>query len=115
MREARYRFPERVREATSAMAARMVRDGTVPETPEQLEAWIAAAPDVAASLTAGGYGSKFTAADLLPLLHVFVKNAGGTVPGEVVAAPAPSRVPRVAAMVLALLAIATALWVVFLA
>jgi hypothetical protein len=77
MRPPRYRFPDDVRNATREMAARMVREGTVPETPEQLSAWIAGRPEVQGRLERGGYGTAFTSDDLLPLLHVFVVDAGG--------------------------------------
>ena len=67
------------------MASRMVRDGTAAYTPEELDAWIAGAPDIGATLTLGGYGTSFGAADLLPLLQVFILKAGG--------APPPSDAP----------------------
>ncbi len=61
------------------MAARMVRDGTVPETPEQLDAWIANSPDARETLERDGYNTDFTADDLFPLLQVFVTQAGGQI------------------------------------
>lgn len=92
MRPPRYRFPEGVRSTTRWMASRMVREGTVTETPEQLEAWIAQAPETREVLEIGGYGTEFTAHDLLPLLHVFVTAAGGRVPSAE-PPPRPSRKP----------------------
>lgn len=80
MRPPRHRFSEEVREATRGMASRMVREGSVPETPEQLDAWIAASPDAREPLERGGYGRDFTADDLLPLLHVFAAQAGAAAP-----------------------------------
>jgi hypothetical protein len=81
-RAPRYRFPDRVRSTTRDMASEMVRDGTVPETSEQLEAWIAGTPGARGALEAGGYGTRFGAQDLLPLLHGFVEREGGVTPGE---------------------------------
>ena len=81
MRAPRYQFPNEVRETTRLIASRMKGDGAVASTPEELKAWIAAAPDVEAPLVRGGYGAKFTAHDLFPLLQVFA----GTAP--VAAAP----------------------------
>jgi hypothetical protein len=89
MRAPRYQFPGSVREATRDIAARMVRDGSVAHSPEELDAWIAGAPDVGATLTKGGYGTQFSSADLLPLLQVFIAKAGGP--------PPPSEVPPPAA------------------
>lgn len=103
MRPPRYRFPEHVRETTRAMAARMVREGTIPRTPEELDAWIRQAPDAQESLERGGFGTAFTSADLLPLLEVFVVKAGG--PAPKVDAPPPAqrrRGPLVLAVVIAL-------------
>lgn len=88
MRAPRYRFPEEVRSTTRAMASRMVDDGAIPRTPEELDAWIAGAPEVRGPLEKGGYGTAFTSADLLPLLDVFVVQAGG--PPREPDAPPPS-------------------------
>lgn len=85
MRPPRYRFPDEVRSATRGMAAGMVRDGTVPGTPEALDRWIGERPETAETLARGGYGTEFTSEDLFPLLQVFVANAGGSpapAPGE---------------------------------
>ena len=79
MRAPRYQFPNEVRETTRLIASRMTSQGAVAGTPEELEAWIAAAPDLEPSLTRGGYGTRFTAHDLLPLLQVFA----GTTPAPV--------------------------------
>ena len=80
MRPPRFQFPNEVRSATRTMASRMVGDGTIAETPEQLEAWIEQTPDVRESLRADGYGADFTADDLFPLLQVFVAQSGGAPP-----------------------------------
>lgn len=72
MRAPRYRFPEEVRSATRTIATQMTRDGTVATTPEELDAWLARAPEIRAVYEQGGYGTAFTAADVLPLLEVFV-------------------------------------------
>lgn len=87
MRPPRYQFPNEVRETTRAMASRMVGEGTIARTPEELEAWIARAPDAREPLENGGYGQEFSADDLFPLLEVFVVQAGGP-------APAPAAPPR---------------------
>src|SRR5690606_1149846 len=80
MRAPRYRFPDEVRAATRAMASRMVQQGTVARTPEQLAVWIAERTPVRESLQRGGYETAFTAEDLFPLLAVFVEQAGGPPP-----------------------------------
>ena len=91
MRAPRYRFPEEVRSATRAMASRMVQQGTVARTPEELDGWISDNPDVREPLEKGGYRRAFDAADLLPLLQVLVEKAGGPAP-ETEAPPAsPNR------------------------
>lgn len=87
MRPPRFQFPNEVRSTTRAMASRMVADGTIARTPEELDAWIARAPDVREPLENGGYGREFTADDLYPLLQVFVTQAGGP-------APTPDAPPR---------------------
>jgi hypothetical protein len=87
MRPPRFRFPNEVRETTRTIATRMVGDGAIAHTPQELEAWIAGAPDVREPLEHGGYGREFTADDLFPLLQVFVVQAGGP-------APAPDTPPR---------------------
>lgn len=87
MRAPRYRFPDEVRTATRGMAARMLADGTVADTPEQLDAWLSEAPADRESLERGGYGTAFTAEDLLPLLRAFIERSGGSPP----TAPAPAR------------------------
>lgn len=68
-RPPRYRFPNEVRDATREAASRMMRDGTVVTTPEELETWLAGAPEVRASLESGGYGTAFDENDLFPLLQ----------------------------------------------
>ena len=59
------------------MASRMVHDGDVAQTPEELDAWIASRPDVREVLDRDGYGTNFTANDLFPLFQIFVAKAGG--------------------------------------
>lgn len=100
MRAPRYRFPDEVRSTTRAMASRMVAAGAVARTPEQLEAWISGEPAAKASLERGGYGTSFGAHDLLPLLDVFVVQAGGSPAVET--APPPSRRRRPVGILLAL-------------
>lgn len=78
MRPPRFHFPDEVRSTTREIAHRMVDEGTVARTPEQLDAWIAGAPEERASLERGGYGTHFTSEDLFPLLEVFVAKAGGS-------------------------------------
>ena len=62
----------------------MVHAGTVAGSPEELEAWIARTDDIRERLTAGGYGSEFTADDLYPLFQ-------GSVARATAAAPSASR------------------------
>lgn len=76
MRSPRYRFPDAVRSATRNIASRMAEDGTVAETPEQLEAWLAERPEFRGALERGGYGTAFTSGDLFPLLQVFLGRSG---------------------------------------
>ena len=105
MRAPRYRFPDEVRSTTRAMASRMVHDGTIARTPEELDAWIAREGGVREPLERGGYGTAFTAHDLLPLLHVFVAKAGGPAPRADEPAPSPSGGRnRVVGLVLVLIA-----------
>lgn len=80
MRAPRYRFPDEVRSTTRTIASRMVREGTVAQTPEQLDAWITGAPGTRESLEKAGYGTAFTSDDLFPLLQVFIVQAGGPAP-----------------------------------
>jgi len=77
MRAPRYRFPDEVRSTTRDIASRMLHEGTVAATPEELDAWITRRPEVREPLKAGGYGTAFTAEDLFPLLQVFVGRAEG--------------------------------------
>ncbi len=102
MRPPRYRFPDEVRDTTRAIASRMVREGTIAGTPEELDAWISQAPEVRQPLENGGFGREFTSHDLFPLLQVFVAQAGGP-PPKPDAPPRPSRRPwLVGALVLVL-------------
>lgn len=80
MRAPRYRFPDEVRSTTRSIASRMISDGSVATTPEQLDAWISQRPDVRESLVKGGYGKAFTSHDLFPLLQVFLGAAGQPAP-----------------------------------
>ena len=80
MRDPRYRFSDDVRATTRAIALRMVHAGTVAESPEVLEAWIARTDDVRERLTQGGYGSAFDAGDLFPLFRGFVAKATAAAP-----------------------------------
>jgi hypothetical protein len=104
-RPPRYRFPNEVRDATRAMAVQMVRDGRVPDTPAQFDAWIDTAP-AREVLERGGYGRDFTAEDLLPLLRVFVEQEGGPAhAGEPATATAAAGLPRWAMIALAVVAV----------
>lgn len=107
MRPPRYRFPDEVRTTTRAMASRMVEEGSVVGTDEELDRWIAERPEYRDPLVRGGYGEKFGADDLLPLLHVFVGAAGGAPPRPPGDAPAGASRGRwiTAAVVVAALAI----------
>jgi len=108
MRPPRYRFPDQVRSTTRSIASRMVRDGSVAQTPEDLEAWIAERAEVRTALETGGYGTQFTAHDLLPLLHVFIGQEGGSVPTAAAAeAPSPPSSRRwwVGALILLVIAV----------
>ena len=87
MREPRYRFSDDVRATTRAIALRMVHAGAVAATPEELATWIASTDDIRERLTKGGYGSRFSAADLFPLFQGFVAKATK-------AAPRPTKAPR---------------------
>jgi hypothetical protein len=102
MRAPRYRFPDEVRSITRTMASQMVRDGAIPETPEQLDAWLAQAPDARQSLERGGYGTAFTARDLFPLLRVFLTQAGAPAPAAAEARPQPSTPRWVVALLVGL-------------
>ena len=82
MRDPRYRFSDDVRVMTRAIALRMVHAGTVAESPEELETWIARTDDVRERLTQGGYGSAFDAGDLFPLFRGFVDKATAAPPAR---------------------------------
>lgn len=105
MRPPRYKFPDQVRSTTRAMAARMVQDKTIAQTPEELEAWIAGAPTVRDSLQSGGYGTAFTSQDLLPLLQVFIEQAGGARASADAPVQRPSNGRRVVWLVLGALVV----------
>ncbi len=87
MRAPRYRFPDEVRDATRTMATQMVRDDRMARGPADLDAWLAASPEMHATMQRGGYGTAFSAEDLFPLLQVMMTNAGGQAP----VASAPER------------------------
>ncbi|CAN5850145.1 hypothetical protein BH23GEM5_BH23GEM5_22870 [soil metagenome] len=76
---------------TRETASRMVRDGNVAQTPEELEAWIANTPDVREVFERDGYNRDFTAHDVFPLLQVFVAQAGGPAAPAGPADEAPAR------------------------
>jgi hypothetical protein len=91
MRGPRYKFPDEVRSTTRSMASRMVSDATIVQTAQELDAWLATAPEEKESLERGGYNKEFTSSDLLPLLQVFIVQAGGPPP------PDPTEVATLAA------------------
>ncbi|HEX8392953.1 MAG TPA: hypothetical protein VF665_11395 [Longimicrobium sp.] len=104
MRPPRYRFPDEVRSAIRTSANRQVQEGNISRTPEELEQWLAREDDVRVVMEDGGYGPEFDAAEVLPLLHVFVVQAGGpdlNAPAEPEAAPGRGR--WMIALVIALL------------
>ncbi len=80
MRAPRYRFSDEVRSTTRTMASRMVEDGTIPQTPEQLDTWILQRPEVRGVLEGAGYNTEFTSHDLFPLLQAMIVKAGGSAP-----------------------------------
>jgi hypothetical protein len=92
MRPPRYRFPEEVRSTTRRIATRMVREGTIADSPEELDAWLSLEPEASESLRRGGYGSAFTPHDLFPLLQVFIVQAGGPATGAE-SPPRASKIP----------------------
>lgn len=108
MRPPRYRFPDQVRSATRAMAARMVRQGQIARTAEQLDVWVSEHPDVARPLMKGGYGRAFDANDLFPLLEVFLTQEGARAPDAEARQHSTNR-KRIAAAVLALLVLGAAI------
>ena len=112
MRGPRYRFPDEVRSTTREIASRMVQDGAIPATPEQLDSWISKRPEVKESLERGGYNTAFTPHDLFPLLQVFIQRAGGPAPPVEVPTSAPRRpwipallVLSIAALIVVLIAV----------
>ena len=90
MRAPRYQFSEETRAMTRDIASRMLDQGTAAQTPEQLETWIASAPDARAVLERDGYGTNFTAHDLFPLLQGAITRLGGPAPPVVEEKPAGS-------------------------
>lgn len=112
MRGPRYRFPDEVRSTTRDIASRMVQDGAIAATPEELDSWISARPEVKDPLERGGYNTAFTSDDLFPLLQVFIQLAGGPAPRVEAAPRAPRRpwipaflVLSIAALIVALIAV----------
>jgi hypothetical protein len=103
MRPPRHRFSDEVRSTTRFMASEMVRDGTIARTPEELEAWIERYPAAREPLVRDGYGTAFTAEDLLPLLEAMVVKAGGS-PPEATAPLRTSRTPWLIVFAAAVLA-----------
>ena len=90
MRPPRHRFSDDVRTITRSIAADMVEEGAIAQTPDELDAWIAQRPEARARLEKGGYNDAFDATDLLPLLHAMAGQPATPAP-EV---PKPSRMPR---------------------
>ena len=86
MRAPRHRFSDSVRSVTRSMAAAMAAEGTVADTPQEMEAWIGQRPEVRGPLEQGGYGELFTATDLFPLLRAM---AGKPLEPAPVAPPSP--------------------------
>ena len=82
MRAPRHRFSDDVRAATRAMAARMVEEDAVAQSPDQLDDWISHAPQTREALARDGYGSAFTAEDLFPLLQAMTGRMEVTRPQE---------------------------------
>lgn len=82
MRAPRYKFPDEVRSTTRVIAARMVREGRIADTPEDLATWISREPAIEATLEKGGYHTAFVADDLFPLLEAFLTNAERTLPAS---------------------------------
>lgn len=89
MRPPRHRFSDSVRSITRSMAATMVQEQAVVQTPHELEAWIALRPHVRLPLEEGGYNHAFDAVDLFPLLQAM---AGQPVEPVPTASTAP-RIP----------------------
>jgi hypothetical protein len=104
MRGPRYRFPDQVRNTTRTIAARMIREGEIARSPEDLDAWITRRPEVHAPLEKGGYGSAFDSSDLFPLLAVFLgpENA----PAPAVDGTSPGRSRNMMALVIGVLVVA---------
>lgn len=111
MRAPRYRIPDEVREATRAMAIRMVREDRMARGPADLDAWLTANPEMHATTQRGGYGTDFSAEDLYPLLQVMMADAGGKPP--VAHAPASRSNPRGLVVGMALLLLILLIAVIF--
>jgi hypothetical protein len=86
----------------------MVQQGTIVQTPEQLDTWILEEAAVREVLERGGYRKAFTAQDLFPLLEVPIEQAGGPPRPAEPLSPTPSRVVRAAFVVGILLVVAAA-------
>ena len=112
MRPPRHRFSDEVRSTTREMASRMAREGSVPDTQEELDAWISAAPEAREPLVRGGYGRDFGADDLLPLLHVFAgRSEGPARPAVPPARTSRSLVLPALVFLAVLVVVAVAVWV----
>jgi hypothetical protein len=79
----------------------MAQEGTVAQTPDELDAWISRHPNVQRSLQSGGYRAVFTAEDLLPLLQAMAVASDETKPRHSAkpAMSAPARVTILALVV----------------
>lgn len=108
MRAPRHRFSDSVRDTTRSMAAAMVEEGTVLQTPQELEAWISQRPQVKAPLEEGGYNDAFGAVDLFPLLKAMARQPIAPV---TTAAP-PRRISRPALLAGGALIVAVVLGVI---
>ena len=90
----------------------MSAEGTVPAAPAELDEWLTRNPDLQERLVTGGYGTKFTADDLYPLLIVFMGGAPASrANAPATAATSKSRWMVIALVVLVVLVIAFALLV----
>ena len=80
MRAPRHRFSEEVRSTCRSIAARWAHEGAIAQTPDELEFWISENPEVRKSLELGGYNTKFTSHDLLPLIQAFLGQGSAAAP-----------------------------------
>ena len=75
MRAPRHRFSDDVRSITRSMAGTMLEEGSVSQSPEELDEWIAERPGVKVALEKGGYTTAFSSHDLFPLLRAMTDRA----------------------------------------